>query len=179
MKTALNTLLALSLISTPVLASSLEGHRIGLGFNKTNVEEVDLRGNEYSSNGLKLEYGYDFNNIVGMNVSYSKGSGDYFISDFDARTFKLDADIGYAFDLNEFMIKPYGVIGYASHKEDFSFLGQNAGEWKDSNVFLGMGARLYVGNHFYSDLRFDFINLDDAGDDNFVDQISLTVGYKF
>jgi hypothetical protein len=36
-----------------------------------------------------------------------------------------------------------------------------------------------LGSHFYSDLRLDFINLDNAGDDNFVDQLSLTVGYRF
>ncbi|MGF1696858.1 porin family protein [Vibrio kyushuensis] len=175
MKIALTPLLIASFISAPVLANTLEGHRVGLGFNKTDVEDsIGVFSDEYSSNGLKLEYGYDFNNIVGMNVSVGKGSGDFHGTDFDASTFKMDADIGYAFDLTDFTVKPYGAIGYASHKEEH--LG---GDWKDSNIFLGFGARAYIGNHFYSDLRFDFINLKDGSVNSYVDQLSFTVGYKF
>ncbi|MCK6262531.1 porin family protein [Vibrio sp. ZSDE26] len=176
MKITLTPLLVASLISAPVLANTLEGHRVGLGFSKTQTEDVFLNY-DYDANGLKLEYGYDFNNIVGLNVSYNKNNGDYgYIAEYDATTFKIDADIGYAFHLTDFIIKPYGVIGFASYKEEDSFF---QGDWKDSSLFLGMGARAYFGKHFYSDLRFDFINLKEAGDDMFIDQFSITVGYKF
>lgn len=176
MKLAFTTLLTASLLSAPVLANN-EGHRIGLGFNSTSIEEVDTPSYDYSASGIKLEYGYEFNHIVGVNLSYSKASGDYWGPiESDSTTFKLDTDIGYTFNLDGFSIKPYGVIGLAKFKEDLSIVGTS---WSDSSLFIGTGVRGTFSEHFYADFRADFINLEVDNLDHFVDQFSFTVGYKF
>tara|TARA_Y100001956_G_scaffold77405_1_gene87713 strand:- start:1019 stop:1183 length:165 start_codon:yes stop_codon:yes gene_type:complete len=54
MKLAFTTLLTASLLSAPVLANN-EGHRLGLGFNSTSIEEVTTPSYDYSGNGIKLE----------------------------------------------------------------------------------------------------------------------------
>lgn len=179
MKLAFTTLLTASILSAPVLANN-EGHRIGLGFSKTSIEEVLTPSYDYSTSGIKLEYGYEFNHIVGVNVSFSKGDGDYrTFGDSDTKTFKIDTDIGYTFNLDGFSIKPYGVIGWAKFDEELSVIGENLGSWDDSSLFIGTGVRGTFSNHFYADLRADFINLETDNVDHFVDQFSLTVGYKF
>jgi len=179
MKLAFTTLLTASLLSSPVLANN-EGHRIGLGFNSTSIEEVDTPSYDYSASGIKLEYGYEFNHIVGVNLSYSKASGSYWGPiDTDSNTFKIDTDIGYTFNLDGFSIKPYGVIGFAKFKEELSAYGENLGSWDDSSLFIGTGVRGTFNDHFYADFRADFINLETENVDNFVDQFSFTVGYKF
>ncbi|GAM62523.1 hypothetical protein JCM19232_1680 [Vibrio ishigakensis] len=73
MKKTAALIASLSLLSIPAIAQDevaepkAQGHRIGLGFAST--EEPDL---EVSfGKGLKLEYGYEFNNIVGINLSYA------------------------------------------------------------------------------------------------------------
>ncbi|GLR74137.1 porin family protein [Aliivibrio sifiae] len=175
----LKSLLAISLLSSPtVFANSFEGHRVGLGFTATEVEDV-WSGEDYSANGMTFEYGYDINRIVGVNVSYNKGSGDVSFIDIDTSTFKIDTDIGYTFQLTDFTIKPYGAIGFSKYKEEFSIVDNKLGSWSDSTIFVGVGTRAVFNNHFYTDLRVDFMNLEDEGEDVFVDQFSFTVGYKF
>ncbi|WP_412179177.1 outer membrane beta-barrel protein [Vibrio coralliilyticus] len=94
MKLAFTALLTASVLSAPVLANN-EGHRVGLGFNKTSIEQVSSPSIDYSASGFKLEYGYEFNHIVGVNISYNKGSGDLLpFVDSDNSTFKIDTDIG-------------------------------------------------------------------------------------
>lgn len=179
MKLAFTTLLTASLLSTPVLANN-EGHRLGLGFNSTSIEEVNSPSYDYSGNGIKLEYGYEFNHIVGLNLSYSKANSTYrTFGESDSKTFKLDADIGYTFNLDGFSVKPYGVIGWANFKEEISLIGENLGSWSDSSLFIGTGVRGTFSEHFYADFRADFINLETDNIDHFVDQFSVTFGYKF
>ncbi|WP_367987136.1 porin family protein [Vibrio sp. NTOU-M3] len=180
MKTVVTTILATTLLSaTPVLANNIEGHRVGLGFLTSNIEEVPF-DYDYSTKGFKLEYGYDINRIFGLNLSYAKGSGSYASPvDTDTSSFKIDTDIGYTFIFNNFNIKPYGALGWTKFSEDISVLGHDVYDWNDSSLFLGAGARAQFGDHFYTDFRMDFMNMKDAGDDVFIDQFSLTVGYKF
>ncbi|MFM2589069.1 porin family protein [Vibrio sp. TBV020] len=179
MKLVFITLLTTSVLSAPVLANN-EGHRVGIGFNKTSIEQVLSPSIDYSTSGFKLEYGYEFNHIVGVNISYNKGSGDFLpFIDSNNSTFKIDTDIGYTFNFDGFSIKPYGVIGWAKFDEELSVVGENLGSWDDSSLFIGTGVRGTFNENFYADFRADFINLKDEGDDIFVDQFSFTVGYKF
>ncbi|MUK68296.1 porin family protein [Aliivibrio fischeri] len=179
MKLVQKTLLATALLSSTTLyANVLEGHRIGLGFNSTSIDDVAWE-DKYSTSGFTLAYGYDINDIVGINLSLNKGSGSESIVDIDTSTFKFDADIGYTFHMQNASIKPYGVLGFAKFKEEYSILGQNISKWDDSTIFAGIGTRATFNQHFYTDLRLDFINLKESGDNIFADQFSFTVGYKF
>ncbi|WP_375320069.1 porin family protein [Aliivibrio logei] len=179
MKLALKSLLAASLLSSTALyANVLEGHRVGLGFNSTSIDDIAFDG-KYSTSGLTLAYGYDINDIIGINVSLNKGSGTDFPFDIDTSTFKFDTDIGYTFHMQNASIKPYGVLGFAKFKEEASAFGLDAWKWNDSTIFVGIGTRATFNHHFYTDLRLDFINLKESGDNIFADQFSFTVGYKF
>ncbi|WP_394135591.1 porin family protein [Aliivibrio fischeri] len=179
MKLVQKTLLVASLLSSTALyANALEGHRIGLGFNSTSIDDVAF-DSKHSTSGFTLAYGYDINDIVGINLSLNKGSGSESIFDIDTSTFKFDTDIGYTFHMENASIKPYGVLGFAKFKEEFSVLGQDVGKWDDSTIFVGLGTRATFNQHFYTDLRLDFMNLKDSGDNIFADQFSFTVGYKF
>lgn len=77
MKIALTTLISASLLSVPALANSFENqHRVGLGYSKTQVTDWISDDTVDWGNGIKLEYGYEFNRIVGINVSYATNSDD-------------------------------------------------------------------------------------------------------
>ncbi|MGR6831872.1 porin family protein [Aliivibrio wodanis] len=179
MKLALKTLLAASLLSSTTLyANALEGHRVGMGFNSTSIDDIAI-DSKYPTNGFTLAYGYDINDIIGINVSLNKGSGTDSPFDIDTSTFKFDTDIGYTFHMQNASIKPYGVLGFAKFKEEGSFLGLDAWKWDDSTIFAGIGTRATFNQHFYTDLRLDFMYLKDGDYDVFVDQFSFTVGYKF
>lgn len=175
------TLLALtSLLASGSVLADIKGHRIGAGYNNTKIEDA-LYGDDYKVSGLKLEYGYEFSPIVGLNVSYTKGKEtfyEYFES--DTSTLKIDADIGYTFQLdNHITLKPYAAVGLARFNEKLNALSYPIHSWSDNALFIGFGTRATFAEHFYADLRLDYMNLDDDGYDIFVDQFSLTFGYKF
>ncbi|MEH0742790.1 porin family protein [Vibrio cholerae] len=175
-----NLLALTSVLATGSVLADIQGHRIGVGFNNTKIEDA-LYDEDYKVSGLKLEYGYEFNSIVGINLSYTKGKEtfyEYFES--DTSTLKIDADIGYTFQLdNSLAIKPYAAIGLVKLKEKFNAFDYPIDSWSDNALFVGLGTRATFAEHFYADLRLDYMNLDDDGDDIFVDQFSLTFGYKF
>ncbi|RTZ15277.1 porin family protein [Vibrio aquaticus] len=186
MKLAFTTLLTASLLSTTALANTFESqHRVGLGFSSTDMTD-DFFGSSYTSdwgNGIKLEYGYEFNQIVGLNVSYAKNKDSVSLqgasAELDGTTFQIDADIGYKFMLDGFAIKPYGVIGLARYNEEISTNFMGTDSWNDTSFVLGAGVRADIGQHFYSDIRIDLTSYDDGFDTMDYDQFSFTVGYKF
>ncbi|MFS1985310.1 porin family protein [Vibrio breoganii] len=182
MKIIRTVLLSSAFLSLPVLAdeaihSTVEanGHRVGIGFSTTHdVTYDDLK----LGTGVKLEYGYEFNDIFGINVSYagfSDSESDYGLTlDVDGSTLKLDTDIGYTFHFDSFAIKPYGAIGIVRHSEEWKFLGQKE-KYDDTNVFIGIGARATIKNHYYTDIRFEGYATDYAD----YSQFSMTFGYRF
>ncbi|MGY3570563.1 porin family protein [Vibrio paucivorans] len=184
MKAALTTLFATSLLSTAVFANNFESqHRVGLGYTKTSIDFVDVGLSGDWGNGFKLEYGYEFNHIVGLNISYGKNkdsaSDAYGSVKLDGSTLKLDTDIGYKFMLDGFNIKPYAAIGVARYTEDVRV--DNLGyKWNDAGLFLGFGVRGEIGQHIYSDIRFDYAGFDgDLWGNADFDQFSWTIGYRF
>lgn len=115
-------LLSVSLFSAAAFADNQQGrHRVGLGYSSTDIAGWDGNSNTDWGDGLRLEYGYEFNHIVGINLSYSENSDtervDGIKADIDGYDIKVDADIGYNFDLDGFSVKPYGLIGLARHSE--------------------------------------------------------------
>ncbi|WP_117235330.1 porin family protein [Vibrio maerlii] len=183
MKIALTTLISASLLSVPALANNFDSqHRVGIGYSKTQVADWLSDSTVDWGNGIKLEYGYEFNHIVGINVAYATNSDDETVdglkADIDGSKFQVDADIGYKFDLDGFSIKPYGLIGLARHSEDISLIFAGDKEtvsFNDTSIIVGIGGRAEFGRHVYTDMRFEFASYDGADYDTF----SWTVGYRF
>lgn len=186
MKLAFTTLLTASLLSTTAIANTFESqHRIGLGYSATD-STLTFLGESFTAdmgNGIKLEYGYEFNQIVGVNLSYAKNkdsvSSQGFTAEVDGTAIQIDADIGYKFMLDGFAIKPYGVIGLARYSEEQSATYFGSDKWNDTNLVLGAGVRADIGQHFYSDIRVDITSYDNGLTTMDYDKFSWTVGYKF
>ncbi|WP_231892567.1 MULTISPECIES: porin family protein [unclassified Vibrio] len=158
-----------------VIKQEANGHRIGVGFATTkDVTHDDLS----LGNGLKLEYGYEFNNIIGVNFSYSGFSDSYseqgITLKVEGSTFKLDTDIGYTFHFDRFSIKPYGAIGVVKLNEEWNLYGEKD-DFDDTTLFLGVGARATLDQHYYADMRIEGFSTDYAD----YGQFSLTFGYRF
>ncbi len=161
------------------------GHRVGLGFATTEVE--DYAGNQIDwGMGFKLEYGYDFNRVIGINASYTNTSDDVYHNygslrygaEVKSHTYKIDTDIGYAFQLNDFSIKPYGAIGLASNREKLTIHlddRSTSQSYNDNSLYLGVGVRTTLGMGVYTDIRMDFPTFDDV----YTDQFSFSMGYRF
>ncbi|MFT6984674.1 MAG: attachment invasion locus protein [Psychromonas sp.] len=172
------TSLLLALFSANSMAANdFSGSRLGLGLSKTSVSDgyYEYRSEDYDyGDGFKFEYGYDFNQIVGLGVSYETNNDDnFFNGELEGRAIKVGADIGYAFPIQDVFLKPYGKIGFVSYSEDFS-IGSDSSEFDDSSIFAGLGVRFQY-SHFYTDLSMDFYTLENI---DFV-QTALTAGYKF
>ena len=169
--------------TTAIANTDYSGHRVGLGFTSSEIDHLNSNySNSDLGNGLKLEYGYDINRIVGVNISIdtSKDDESYYGLSYDSKvsTFKIDSDIGYAFLLDGFNIKPYGTIGVARVEQKLTF--KEPGDSitlkdKETSLLLGTGVRANFDFGLYSDLRFNFIMMDDHD----IDQLSITFGYKF
>lgn len=162
-----------------------KGHRIGAGFSYTAVYlDTAITDDWYDyGSGFKVEYGYDINRIVGINLSYETNKDSLSIgnigSSVDGSTFKINTDIGYAFLLNGWAIKPYGSIGLVRYQEKGMLrCGANCSintEYSDNALSLGGGVRAHLDSGLYADFRNDFFitDNDDTG------QLSLTFGYRF
>ncbi|MEC7308143.1 porin family protein [Vibrio sp. BS-M-Sm-2] len=177
------TLIAVASTSSAFAQQDFSGHRIGLGVTSSEIDNLDSNdSNSDLGNGLKLEYGYDINRIIGVNIAMdtSKDDESYAGYGYDSKvsTFKLDSDIGYAFFLDGFSIKPYGAIGLARVEDKLTLKEPgNSMTLKntETSLLLGTGVRANFDFGLYSDLRFNFIMMDDYD----IEQLSLTVGYKF
>lgn len=177
------TIIALSTTTAAYANTDYSGQRVGLGFTSSEVDHLD---SDYSNsdlgNGLKLEYGYDINRIIGVNISMDTSKDDNntngFGYDSKVSAFKVDADIGYAFLLDGFNVKPYGAIGVARVEEELTLIAPGERltfKNKETSLLLGTGVRANFDFGLYSDLRFNFIMMDDYD----IDQLSITFGYKF
>ncbi|MGV2986269.1 porin family protein [Vibrio sp. E150_011] len=152
--------------------SDYSGHRIGAGIN--NLSFSDSGYTYKMGTGFKLEYGYDFNRIVSANASYTMNSDSDHGIDIDFNAFNIDTDIGYAFDLDNVWVKPYGAIGLSNANAKLSFAGMSDSE-RETNLYLGIGVRAQFNMGLYTDLRAN-IGSHEGLD---ADHLSLTVGYRF
>ncbi|EGR3213791.1 porin family protein, partial [Vibrio parahaemolyticus] len=177
----LSIFLIFSAVSYSSCAQSYEdfsGHRIGGGFSATILSD----GSYDYGTGIKLEYGYDINRIVGINVSYEKNSdtyGGYYSSvELDGSTFKITSDIGYAFNFSKWSLKPYGTVGIAKYSEEGVIRSGTVGvntEFDETDPIVGVGLRATFDFGLYADLRSEYIPVSDME----LTQGSLTIGYKF
>lgn len=167
------TLIACSLVQVVSAQDSegFNGHRAGIGYSNTDISFFD-RSFDWGD-GVKLEYGYDFNHIAGINVSYQRNNDSAAGVKLDASAFKVDSDIGYTFELEGFNVKPYGAIGLVRSNTDMT--GYEKVNVKDTSILIGLGVRMSLDMGIYADLRFDAYNIEDVD----TDQFSFTVGYMF
>lgn len=164
---------AISSLSFGAIANSdYTGHRVGAGLSGVTLSDhgFDLK----MDTGFKLEYGYDINNIFGVNTSYAMNSKSALGVDYDFNAFKVDTDIGYTFDLGDLWLKPYGAVGLVFGNDKVSD-NRDSISASETSLFLGMGLRAQSKMGVYADLRYD-INSYDLVD---VDSLSFTVGYRF
>ena len=184
-KLLLSMLLCGILSATSVLADAFTGPRIGVGISDTSMtyegDDYELWRYDYGR-GFKLEYGYDFNQMIGIGISYETNDDTIEGGELQGQATKLSFDLGAAFPIrNAFPIhytflKPYAKLGLMYYSEESS----RWGEFDDDNIFVGFGGR-FQSNHFYADLSLDYYLFDDefAYLDIGLTQTALTVGYKF
>ena len=178
-KLFLSILLCGILSSTSVLADAFTGPRIGVGISKTSMtyegDDYELWRYDYGG-GFKLEYGYDFNQIIGIALSYETNDDRIEGVKLQGQSTKASFDFGAAFPVQYTFIKPYAKLGLMYYSEESS----RWGEFDDDNIFVGFGGR-FQSNHFYADLSLDYYLFDDefAYLDIGLTQTAFTVGYKF
>lgn len=180
-KVLFGTSLLIALFSTAsVFANDFAGSRAGVGLSKTSVvfeyEGEDIWEGDLG-NGFKIEYGYDFNQIIGVAISYETFDDSISDGEIEGSAFKVGTDIGYAFPIQEAFLKPYGKLGFVSYSETYSEDNYES-DFDDKSVFIGLGLRFQY-SHFYTDLSVDFYTLDNGTLDQKMTQTALTAGYKF
>ncbi|GAD80428.1 porin family protein [Vibrio ezurae] len=168
---------SLLLTTTAQANTSQSKHRIGVGYNSTNTSEWLTKSDKWGD-GLRLEYGYELNNILGINLSYSQNKDTFVVgeqtSDLDGYNIKLDTDIGYKVHINGFAIKPYGILGLARQSETRA-INKTDYRFNEISFVTGAGLRADLNSHLYSDFRFDFSRYNDSE----YYTISWTLGYQF
>jgi opacity protein-like surface antigen len=167
-----------SFASSVIADDNYRGHRVGIGYSWTELSEISSGVNRYSADygdGIKIEYGYDFNRIVGLNVSYAQNDDDWSFGKLDASNFQIDSDIGYAFLLNGFDIKPYGAIGLSRINEKITYRSGASDSSSETSLALGTGVRMGFDFGLYADLRANIVLTEHVD----TEQYSFTVGYRF
>ncbi len=167
MKLYIYPLSALLLVSPSLYAKDFSGHRVGIGM----VDSGYL-----PKNVALVEYGYEFNRIIGVNISGSSYKESYYQEGYpDSLTYngtyaRISSDIGYTFDFNGWDLKPYVLIGMISLSESKTISNSSTGE-----VQYGGGLRATLDFGVYLDLSFKAMDLQDRDGK----ESSLTIGYKF
>lgn len=161
-------------------ANAYQGPRVGLGISYLN-DDID------TDSGFKLEGGYDFNRIVGFNLSYEESgydyrSGKHNYGSVDFSTVKLGADLGYAFPLSPSVsLKPYFSLGFHRTTRDHDWCDRYYcyhSNYSDTNTYYGIGVRL-TADMFYVNVSNEVLKLDLGPYRYEPDQIAVTVGLKF
>lgn len=159
---------------------------------KADTFKTDLGDN------LKVELGYDFNRIFALNASYTNitgngnhygisggGQGYQFNNDFTSHKFMVEAEVGYAFAVEGFDIKPYAALGVAYQSmSDYvhgglsgsNFLHTDGERLSKTGLTSAVGVRVNTPIGLYVDGRAGQSKLFDKMDEN---TTTITVGYKF
>ncbi|MGF1684656.1 porin family protein [Photobacterium minamisatsumaniensis] len=173
--TAVFSLIAMSSIANAHHYDYYTGPRFGIGVSSTDFGSID------TDSGIKFEGGYDFNRIVGMTLSYEQSDYDSRDEALDFETFKLGADLGYAFQLtHSISMKPYVSVGFHHSTEDYYWCSKKhcyQSSNSDTNTYYGIGLRLVAGP-LYFDVSNEVLNYDIGHKNYNPEQVALTVGLK-
>ncbi|MGR5140139.1 outer membrane beta-barrel protein [Photobacterium sp. DNB23_23_1] len=155
--------------------NAYQGPRVGLGISYLSDQYID------TDTGFKLEGGFDFNRIVGFNLSYEESGYDYYRGSVDYSTVKLGTDLGYAFPLSPSVsLKPYVSLGFHRTTEDDNWCSSKycySTNYSDTNTYYGIGMRL-TADMFYINVSNEVMKLDVGPYRYEPNQIAVTVGLK-
>ncbi|MGR5063272.1 outer membrane beta-barrel protein [Photobacterium sp. DNB22_13_2] len=155
--------------------NAYQGPRVGLGISYLSDRYID------TDTGFKLEGGYDFNRIVGFNLSYEESGYDYYRGSVDYSTVKFGTDLGYAFPLSQSVsLKPYVSLGFHRTTEDDRWCSSKhcySTNYSDTNTYYGIGMRL-TADMFYINVSNEVLKMDVGNYRYEPDQIAVTVGLK-
>ncbi|EDL51555.1 hypothetical protein VSAK1_09308 [Vibrio mediterranei AK1] len=210
MKSRLLAFSALLLVQNAI-ADDYTGLRIGAGSTSgysvaTDVVTLDGSSPQAETfhtdlgNNLKVEMGYDFNRVFAVNASYtningngthyglSGGNSSYQLSnDFTSHKFMLEAELGYAFAVENFDIKPYVALGLAyqslsdyaridSSLDNSDIYTSDGDRQNKTGATAAIGVRVNTPLGIYIDGRAGQSNMFNKMDEN---TTTVTVGYKF
>jgi len=204
-------ILAASLIMVATLsAEQVKGPYVGIGFGSTSFDDGgyinDLSNyagfninKDFSSNGLKIYGGYQFNNVVAIEASYitygkhsiSAGTLDAYV---DPTALSIYANVGYNLGTQQ-EFRPFAILGLSNFQNgqsdnilsggDFyekdSFMSIHAGLGFEYNpvVLNGFGFRVMYEGDFYTVDSDNGSSYFDSEYSNNVTMLSLSAHYKF
>ncbi|WP_261856980.1 porin family protein [Photobacterium sanguinicancri] len=180
------TLIALStlFLSNAVLADDYAGHRLGAGYQggKLSLDSSAKQSTKLSdSESAKIEYGYDFNRIFSLNAGGTVGRGHSELSGekekFNKSSLFAEAELGYAFEVGNFDIKPYAALGVSANFDDIKLDKADGKNHTAAGVHAAVGARLNTPVGVYVDGRVQNGKVKDRHIEE--TQGTITVGYKF
>lgn len=196
MKKSLIAVGAAVLLSTAVLADpNSSGAYVGTGFGTTGyaddnyVRDIGRTALDKSNSGYKFYGGYQFNNIVGVEVGYTDYGKFSAVQDYsqEADSLSVGANVGYSF--LDGQLRPFGIFGLGfvsldiqnspvSLPEDNTFTYHyGVGVQYEPDVLMGLGLRLAYEADLYS---VDYIR--SIGTTTYLqalDIVYLAVQYKF
>ncbi len=169
MKKSLFAMGAAALLSTAVIAGpNSNGAYIGVGFGATGyaddnyVQDVGRTGLDKSDTGYKIYGGYQFNNIVGVEVGYTDYGKFSAAQDYiqEANAMSVGANVGYSF--LDGQLRPFGIIGLGYVDLDtqnspvtivddtVATFHYGVGIQYEPDALIGFGLRLAYEEDFYS-----------------------------
>ena len=194
-------IMAVAMLMAPIADADDDGSGayIGLGLGSTAyvdsgfVEEQQTAEDELGAvdSGFKIYGGYQFNQIIGVEASYSDygkfTAGDYTHA---SKSVNLSANVGYSF--LEGQLRPFGLLGFGylrnsfPHRNDTSSIDENSfafhlglGLDYTPRALGGLGFRIaYEGNSFSYDVDSNITTTEDSYRQAF-GILYLGVHYKF
>ncbi|PSW10010.1 hypothetical protein C9J01_19300 [Photobacterium rosenbergii] len=167
-----------SVITSTLFAANAaaQGPRIGIGMSTTGAESIT------AEKGLKIEGGYDINDIFAVVASYETSSFDqsnsYGTYKDDFTTLKFGMEFGYTFHSEEgIAVKPFVTTGFHYSDVDWEY-DRHSGSFGDENFYYGAGVRA-SGENVYVQLSKDKLHFNVGGYNVVPGQLALTVGFKF
>ncbi len=169
MKKSILAMGAAALLSTAVIAGpNSSGAYVGAGFGATGyaddnyVQDVGRTGLDKSDTGYKIYGGYQFNNIVGVEVGYTDYGKFSAAQDYiqEANAMSVGANVGYSF--LDGQLRPFGIIGLGYVNLDtqnspvtivddtVATFHYGVGIQYEPDALIGFGLRLAYEEDFYS-----------------------------
>jgi len=203
-------LFMLSLIMVTSLSAEQKGAYAGIGFGSTSFDDGDYINDlsrytganiskDFSSSGFKLYGGYQFNNIVALEVSYmtyGKHSINWnaYTAYVDPKALSLCANLGYNFGEKE-EFRPFVLLGLSSFDSGQSHNYASGGDFYEDDTFMtfhaglgfeynpatlnGIGFRITWEGDFYT-VETDYNSIYfDSEYSNSATMLSASVHYKF
>lgn len=165
----------ISLSSAVMASDDYSGFRIGAGMS--NSDNKNDASESYDSQMGKIEAGYDFNRIFSINGSFEYGEDSSDSWNSDTSRVGIEAEVGYAFELGNWYVKPYGAVGAATQWANLQAPGMTETENADDYGYTGaIGVRVNSPIGIYVDARVQEAKIYKDWNET---QAGFTVGYKF